>query len=427
MIVSFSPADRLEGDIFLPASKSYSIRAFLIAACGGRSSLVHPSNCDDARVAMRVARALGAQLHKTDKNTWQVIAATTKTRSTINVGESGTVLRFLLPLLSLKGQHVVVTGEGTLRGRPNWPLTGLLRQQGVDVRGTGKVESVPICFCGGKMRAGQMNIDGGLSSQFISALLIACPQLLEDTHLTVRGRKLVSGDYIQMTREVLSVAKVRIKMRGQREFFISGRQRFRGLGRFIVPSDFGLAAFHLAAAALCPSRVTLRGQLAPQFIQADERILGILRRMGVRFQKTDRFLKMTGPFSLRGGDFDLASAPDLVPILSVLALFARGRTRIYNIGHARVKESDRISDLRRELLKVGAKIKESQDQILIEPQPKYRQDVVLDPHHDHRLAMAFAVLGVKLGVRIKDMSCVAKSYPDFLKDFRSLGVRFRKI
>ena len=115
----------------------------------------------------------------------------------------------------------------------------------------------------------------------------------------------------------------------------------------------------------------------------------------------------------------------MVPILTVLALFAKGPTRLYDIGHARVKESDRLSDLHQELMKIGAKIEEKKDALIIHPQTSYRSDLLLDPHRDHRLAMAFAVLGAKLGVRIKDMECVSKSYPDFCQDFRKLGIRSR--
>ena len=129
---------------------------------------------------------------------------------------------------------------------------------------------------------------------------------------------------------------------------------------------------------------------------------------------------------LKGGNFSLKDCPDLVPIMAILALFAEKKTRLYGIGHARIKESDRISDLRKELLKIGAHVTEKKDELTIYPQENYRSNCLLDPHKDHRLAMAFTVLGLKVGVKIKDVECVAKSYPDFVKDFQKIGATFQK-
>ena len=425
MIFSSQPVRSLKGELFLPASKSYSIRAFIIAACGGKSCIVSPSNCDDAKVAMAAAQALGAKVTPVARDSWSVIAGQSPRLKTFQVGESGTVLRFVLPLLSLSGNKVVVKGKGTLVGRPNFHLTEMLRNHGVDIHGQGKEESVPIRIRGGKLIPGRMSIDGTLSSQFISSLLIACPQLKAATRLRITGKKMVSGDYIEMTQRVLSLAGIKIVRKGPREFLIPGNQRAKGLKKFIVPSDFGLAAFLLALGILVPSQITLRGCLRRDLVQADGRIFLILKKMGVKLRMTATAIHLHGPFELKGGDFSLEAAPDLVPILAILALFSKGRTRIYNIRHARAKESDRISDLRQELLKIGAKVEEKENELLIYPQMAYKPNVLLDPHRDHRLAMAFAVLGVKIAVRIKDIECVAKSYPDFLKDFRKLGAQGR--
>lgn len=423
MIFSVSPARRLKGAVALPASKSYSIRAFMIALCGGRSFIYSPSNCDDVLSAMRVAKSLGAKIRRLSKNQYEVKAGVSQRIKNVNVGESGTVLRFVLPLLALRGQAVKVTGQGTLRGRPNRHLISLLQAQGVNIRGQGSKHSIPIELRGGCLKGGTMAISGSLSSQFISSLLIACPQISKDTRLMIRGPRLVSGDYLEMTLQVLKRAGVKIVRKGERKFFIPGGQEFKGLKNFEVPSDSGLAAFLLAAGILVPSDVTMNGILRRDLIQADSRIFDILKKMGGRFSMTEKHIRIRGPFALKGGEFSLEAAPDLVPIVTVLALFAKGRTRIYNIAHARVKESDRISDLRWELLKIGAHIEEGPNEIRIYPRKAYRSSVLLDPHHDHRLAMAFSVLGLKIGVRVKDIECAAKSYPDFVRDFRKLGVR----
>ncbi|MFA6378442.1 MAG: hypothetical protein WCX16_01490, partial [Candidatus Omnitrophota bacterium] len=320
----------------------------------------------------------------------------------------------------------LVCGEGTLKSRPNKFLTYTLRKMGKNVQGQGAQETVPIKLGEGALRGGDVSIDGSLSSQFISALLIACPLLAQDTRLKILGKTIVSRPYIAMTLEVLKKAGVAIFKRSDALYFIKGRQTFKGLKHFIVPSDYGLAAFLLAAGALTSSRLVLKGFFDDKLIQADGQILFFLRKMGVKIEKKKQSLKVNGPYVLKGGSFSLKDCPDLVPIMAVLGLFAKGRMRLYDIAHARAKESDRISDLRQELLKVGAKIEEKKDELIIDPQPSYKQNVLLDPHHDHRLAMAFTVLGLKIGATVKDIECVAKSYPEFLSDIGKIGVRLRK-
>ena len=413
MILKVIPSKAIKGSFYLPASKSYSIRAFFIAACGGSSKIVGASNCEDAIVAQNIYTALKAG----DK--------------TFNVGESGTSLRFLLPLLSLHTTKAVVKGKGTLIGRPNHHLCEALRAQGMDIAGDGNNESVPIVYKGGMLKPGVIKIDGSMSSQFISALLIAVPRLFKDSRIEITGKEIVSADYIVMTLQILNKAGIEIKAlsgkrsalrKDTREFIVKGNQTFKGLKNFRVPSDYGLAAFPMAAAALVASKVVLKGHFNDVFIQSDGHILDFLKRMGVKFQKTDKAIIMNGPFELKGGTFSLKTCPDLVPIMSVLAMFAKGRTKLIDIGHARIKESDRISDLRNELLKVGANVSETASTLTIDPQPNYKGGQLLDPHHDHRLAMAFTVLGMKIGCKIKDIGCTRKSYPDFVKDMKTLGI-----
>ena len=192
---------------------------------------------------------------------------------------------------------------------------------------------------------------------------------------------------------------------------------------FTVPSDYGLAAFALAGAALIPSKIKLMGHLKNDLIQSDGHVMEFLKRMGVVYKKTDSSISIAGPFQLRGGIFSLKNCPDLVPIMSVLALFAKGQTKIVDIHHARAKESDRISDVRSELLKIGADIKETSNALIINPKSSYLPNKILDSHHDHRLAMAWTVLGMKIGCSIKGIESCGKSYPNFVKDMKSLGLR----
>jgi len=428
MNVRVFPTTRLEGTIILPASKSYSVRAFMIAACGGQSRIGSPSLCDDALAAAMVAKKLGARINRHGQE-WEIRANEAREDlKCIDVKESGTVLRMLLPLVALRAQPARVIGQGTLKGRPNHHLVHTLQQLGVSVAGVGKKHSVPIDFAGGQISGGRVMIDGSLSSQFISALLMVCPQLPQDSTIRIFGPKVVSTDYITMTLQVLEEAGIRIDRSTPRCFKIPGGQVYKGLRSFSVPSDYGLAAFLMAAAALVPSCVTLKGILDDKFIQADGRILPILQRMGVVFHKTSRAIILSGPFQLKGGVFSLKDCPDLLPILSILALFANRAVKFTHIEHVRAKESDRISDLACELRKVGASLEEGRDFLTIHPraQQEYKQDVTVRSCSDHRLAMAFAVLGLRTGIHVEGMECVSKSYPDFLRDLKALGGKIQR-
>ncbi|MBF0479421.1 MAG: 3-phosphoshikimate 1-carboxyvinyltransferase [Candidatus Omnitrophica bacterium] len=413
------PISGLKGEANCTASKSYSIRAFMIAACGGSSVIISPSNSNDAKVALKIALALGSKVkHAGDAFEIQGGILPLKQHS-ICVDESGTVLRFLLPLLALHDQKIIVDGIGTLVGRPNTFLIKTLQDMGVAIKGAGAKHSVPIHLNGGVMSGGKVTIDASISSQFVSALLIACPQLPNTTRLKLIGH-LVSGDYITMTLQMLKRAGIKIEVKSPREYVIPGNQKFKGLKKFHVPSDYGLAAFLMGAAALLPSNITLKGYFDDSLVQADGHIISFLEHMGVKIVRSQKAIKIKGPFELKADDFSLKECPDLVPIMAVLALFAKGPTRLFNIEHARVKESDRISDLRQELLKIGADVRETKNELFIYPREEYKTGAILDPHNDHRLAMAFSVLGLRIGCTVQNIECSHKSYPGFVKDLRVL-------
>lgn len=421
MRLKISPTHHIKGRIALPASKSYSIRAFIIAACGGKSTIKSPSDCQDAVVALKTAAALGSEVVRVGNN-WSVKAgARTVRKHTFHVGESGTVLRFLLPLVSHFAPKAVIDGAGTLVGRPNHHLNAALRKAGLDIQGTGAKESVPIAYKGGSINGESVSVDGSLSSQFISAAMIACALRNETTRLRITGRTMVSRDYITMTRQILLKAGIKVNRKSEREYLIPGGQQYKGLKNFTVPSDYGLAAFFLAAGALLPSDLTLTGALKDDLMQSDGHILPFLRKMGVRFQKTDRFIRIKGPFKLKGGTFSLKDCPDLVPIMAVLGMFATAPIRLVDIHHARAKESDRISELREELVKVGANIRESRGSLTVIPAKSYETGHVLGARHDHRLAMAFSILGLRIGLTVEGMESTRKSYPGFVKDLKGLA------
>jgi len=346
-----------------------------------------------------------------------------------HVGESGTTLRFLLSLAALTDHKTVIKGRGTLNSRPNKPLIDVLRGQGAKIKGTGTKDATPIVVGKGAIRAGRIEIDGSLSSQFISSLLILSPKLSQKTKLKVTGPFLVSRPYIDMTLLVLKKAGIKIKKLTQRSYAINGRQQYRGLGSFKIPADYGLSAFFMAAAALTNSDILIQGLRENGMVQADKKILKLFKKMGVKFSISKTSLKIKGPCELRGSNLFCRDCPDLVPILGVVALFSKGRTKIYGIEHVRAKESNRISDLKTELCKVCARIKELKDGLIIFPLSynKAKTGKILDPHQDHRLAMAFCILGLKVGLTVKDIECVRKSYPNFLAGLAKIKAKFKLV
>ncbi|MFC1704146.1 3-phosphoshikimate 1-carboxyvinyltransferase [Candidatus Omnitrophota bacterium] len=426
MNLVLKPTSQLKGTVCAPPSKSYSIRAVFIASLGNRSIINNLSQCDDVEASIGVCKSFGAHIKRVKSNIWQVQGVKNKITfpTKFNVRESGTTLRFLLSLVSLAEQKLIVRGQGTLNFRPNSPLVAVLRKHGAQIRGTGRKESTPILVKKGRVKGGKIEIDGGLSSQFISSLLMLAPLLSQDSTIKVTGPIFVSEPYIDMTLLVAQKASIKIRKAGKRIYKVKGKQLYRSLGKFCIPGDYGLSAYFMAAAALTQSKLTLQGFTGRGLPQADKRILFFLKKMGVHYSTSGAGIKLQGPFTLKGSNLFCRDCPDLVPILGVLALFARGKTKIYGVAHAKAKESNRISDLASELRTVGARIREIKDGLIIFPHQKLKTGQVLNPHQDHRLAMAFSILGIKLGATVKDIECVTKSYPSFLADLARIKAKY---
>ncbi len=420
------PSSCLRGKMIPPPSKSYSIRAFIVASLGTKSLIANPSLSDDVKAAISCCKNLGASIKKIRNNIWQVEGVKGKINfpKVLNTKESGTTLRFLISLAALSSGKMIINAEGTLRSRPNKPLISVLRKMSAQIKGSGKTETVPIFINRGGLKPGRIKIDGTLSSQFISSLLITAPLLNGNSVIEVVGDYLVSAPYIDMTVSVLKLAGIKIKKRNIRTYEIKGRQRYGGLKTFKVPVDYGLSGFLMAAASLIKSDVIL--EIAKDnLVQADKKIVVLLKRMGIKLNISNQAVRIKGPQRIKGGDFDCSDCPDLVPVLGILALFGNKPSRFYGIGHLHAKESDRISDFAKELIKLGAKVQESQDEMTILPIKSIRSGCMLDPHKDHRLAMAFAILGLKTSLAIRDIQCISKSYPGFLQDLKKLGANLR--
>lgn len=413
---------QLFGIIKAPPSKSYTHRAIMVGCMNGTCRIVNPLYSNDTLATINAWRQLGAVIRR-ESNYLQIKGFQglphLKVHS-LNMGESGTLLRFILPIIALAKGNFKIQGKGTLLGRPNKAIAEALKSWGIDICGVGKSHKLPIILKSkGEIRGGKTYVSGREGSQTVSALLIVAPFAKDDTTIIVKD-KLFSRPYVDITIDVLRQAGIEVRRQDYQRFYVRCGQKFR-LQRFIVPGDYSSVAFLIAAASLLPSDVTITDLKEDK--QGDRKIIDILHNMGAEIKCFSNAVRIKGPFELKGIDIDCSDTPDLVPVLTVLGCFAEGKTRIYNIGHLAYKESNRITAPSRELMKLGAEVSTTKDSIIVRQSRLKPGDV--SSSDDHRIAMALVVAGLRIGdVRISGVECISKSYPGFLQDIKSLGAKF---
>ena len=431
----------LRGTVKAPASKSYTIRAIIAASLDGEARIVNPLFSQDTRAAIKALEALGARIKK-KKGLLQIRGfqgrPSLKGKSVV-VGESGTLLRLILPIIALGEGEFEINGRGTLLKRPNKPIAEALLSLGVDIKGKGRDFRLPIVVKGkGAIPGGKVSVSANMSSQTISSLLMVSAFAARDTTIIIKD-KVVSQPYIDITLDVLGRAGVKVQRQGYGRFFIKSGQSFKLKEDFIIHGDYSSAAFLIAASCLVKSDVVITDMVKDK--QGDRRIIDILNKMGARIKHSTERIEIHGPFKLKGMDIDCSNTPDLVPVLLAVSCFAQGRTKIYNIGHLAYKESNRIIAPAGELRKLGARIEIGRDKIIVQesslkPEAAWAigspttalRPAVVSSCADHRVAMALAVLGLRTGgLTIKNAESVNKSYPDFIRDFKALGAKFTKI
>ncbi|MFC1453814.1 3-phosphoshikimate 1-carboxyvinyltransferase [Verrucomicrobiota bacterium] len=422
----------LKGEIKAPPSKSYTHRAIIIASVNKHATVVNPSQCDDTTKTIEVWKKLGSKIN-IDRQHNQLDIRGFNGKPNLNgntefdVGESGTLMRFALPIISLAKGKFRVVGSGTLKTRPNREIVKALQDWGIDVKGKTDNHILPIIINAiGCLKGGEANIQDAQSSQFVSSLLIASPLAQQDTTIIVHT-KLVSRPYVDITREVLKWAGVQVKVshkNGRECFTIRKGQKFEPQTPFTVHGDYSGAAFLMAAAVLLKSDVTIADLWDD--CQGDKAIIDILKRMGARIVREQNKVRITGPYELHGIDIDCVDTPDLVPLLVVLGCFAKGETNIRNIAHLKGKESNRIEQPARQLRDLGAKITLTDDSITV--RHSELKSGIVNSKRDHRVAMALAIaaLRIKGGLVIEGCECISKSYPKFVSDMKTIGVQLEE-
>jgi 3-phosphoshikimate 1-carboxyvinyltransferase len=416
-----SSHSHLSGEILIPASKSHTIRAVAIAAvAGGVSTLRNPLMSDDAQSAVKGAREMGAEI-ELGKN-W-IIRGTNGAPGEqckfIDVGNSGTSLRILTALCALGDHPVTFDGDKSIRQRPMDPLLSALEKLGARVLQSAGGKC-PFTLQG-PIQGGVTRVNG-ISSQFLTALLIACPLALQDTEIIVEN--LNEKPYVEITLDWLRKAGIRFDQRGLDWFRIYGGQKYLAFERDI-PADFSSATFPLCAAAITGSEILVRG-LDFADHQGDKAVFNYFEKMGVRLNQVKEGVLVSGG-KLKGIDVDMNDTPDALPAMAVAACFAKGTTRLLNVPQARLKECDRIAASASELRKMGASVEELEDGLVIHQSELTGCEV--HGYDDHRMVMSLTIAGLAAkGVTTVDTAeSAGVTYPSFLEDMQKIGARIEKI
>ncbi len=414
-------APKLCGEVAAPASKSYTQRMVIASALStGTSKVMKPLYSEDIEAALRAVTGLGAKFNPKDE-VWAITGATPieAQEEPIDCGESGATLRFIAPVAALAEGPSTLIFRGSIERRPIEPLLRSLSDLGA-IAFVGKHEDLDAVFVeGGGIAGGKTQIAGNVSSQFISGLMFACPLAQSDTEIMLTS-PLESIDYVNMTQEVLAQHGVKVTVEETR-IIIPGNQVYMPAdGK--VPGDFSSAAFLLAAAAITKSKVTVTN-LDFGAVQGDKAILAVLKCMGIEGKVCRDRVEIYGTGNhLKPVDLDAKNVPDLVPVIAALACYADGISHISGAQRLRLKESDRLASIHAELTKMGAQITITEDSLTIKGIPLH--GAIIDPHNDHRIAMATAVAALAADgeTTITHAECIRKSYPQFFHHLKQLGV-----
>lgn len=409
---------RLKGEVHIPGSKSHTIRAVAIAAlASGESTIRAPLDSNDTRAAVDAYRALGAEI-ETRSDAWIVRGtggAVRAPENVIDVRNSGVTLRTGMGSCALLREGMaVLTGDEQIRRRPAGPLAASLNDLGATVRSTRGTETAPFVI-EGRLRGGETSIEA-TTSQYLSALLINCPYA--DGESVIHVPVLNEAPYVEMTLDWVRQHGIELEQEDLKRFRIPGGQRYRPVDR-AIPADFSSATFYLGAGALVGNDIVLRG-LDMSDTQGDKAVVDFVRQMGAEVEVAEDCIWVRAG-ELVGCEIDLNATPDALPMLAVLGCFARGTTRLVNVPQARMKETDRITVMDAELTKLGARVEQLEDGIVVHESDLKGAEV--EGHGDHRVVMALAVAGccIRGTTVVRGAEAAAVTYPEFTEHMRSLG------
>ncbi|WP_265411043.1 3-phosphoshikimate 1-carboxyvinyltransferase [Actinobacillus pleuropneumoniae] len=428
--ITLAPISRVEGEINLPGSKSLSNRALLLAALAkGTTKVTNLLDSDDIRHMLNALKALGVNYSLSEDKTVCTVegvggAFNWKNGLALFLGNAGTAMRPLTAALCLKGSseaEVVLTGEPRMKERPIKHLVDALRQAGASVQYLENEGYPPVAIRNSGLKGGKVQIDGSISSQFLTALLMAAPLAEGDMEIEIIG-ELVSKPYIDITLAMMKDFGVKAENRNYQTFVVKGNQSYLSPEKYLVEGDASSASYFLAAGAI-KGKVKVTG-IGKNSIQGDRLFANVLEAMGAKITWDDDFIQAEQG-ELKGVDMDMNHIPDAAMTIATTALFAEGETVIRNIYNWRVKETDRLAAMATELRKVGATVEEGEDFIRIQPLPLTQfQHAEIATYNDHRMAMCFSLIALSdTPVTILDPNCTAKTFPTYFTEFEKLSER----
>ena len=417
--LELKPAHGARGRVRLPGSKSISNRVLLLAAlAAGETEVLGLLDADDTRVMRDALTLLGVSFK--ENFVGGVGGVFPVKRAELFLGNAGTAFRPLTAALALSGGEYRLSGVPRMHERPIGDLVEALRGMGARIEYAGSEGYPPLRILPGEISLGKsVRVRGGVSSQFLTALLMALPLAGRDSVVEVEG-ELISRPYVEITLNVMRRFGVEVKRTGWARFAVPGAL-YVSPGKIYVEGDASSASYFLAAGAIGGGPVRVEG-VGRDSIQGDVRFSEVLERMGAKVTLGDDWIECAGRAPLRALDMDLNALPDAAMTAAVMALFAQGTSTLRNIASWRVKETDRLAAMATELRKLGAQVEEGNDFLRIVPPASLKPNVKITTYDDHRMAMSFSLVSlVDVPVTIDDPDCVSKTFPDYFRAFASIS------
>lgn len=423
--LTIPPIKSIAGTINVPGSKSLSNRALLLAALSkGTTKLVNLLDSEDIHHMLSALKQLGVNYSLNENKTEctvQGIGGKFKTNEKLSLflGNAGTAMRPLCAALAFSDVDVTLTGEPRMEERPIGDLADELINAGANIQYLKNKGFPPIEIKKAPIKRDHFVVDGSVSSQFLTALLMAAPLLKRTITIDIKGT-LVSSPYIDITIATMAKFGVNVENNAYQRFVIKEQQEYKAPEQFLVEGDASSASYFLAAAAIKGGTVKVTG-IGTNSIQGDIRFADVLEKMGAQITWYPNAIEVTRN-RLLAVDMDMNHIPDAAMTIATTALFAHGTTCIRNIYNWRVKETDRLHAMATELRKVGATVEEGNDYICVTP-PSQVKHAAIDTYNDHRMAMCFSLVALdeKSGVTINDPGCTAKTFPEFFQVFESIS------
>lgn len=424
--LTLEPITRLSGEVTLPGSKSLSNRALLLAALAqGKTELSNLLRSDDIERMINALQQLEVNVDLTKD--WQSCTITGNgglfdppINKRFFLGNAGTAMRPMTAILSLIDGEFEIDGDEYMRERPIGHLTDALTDLGARINFLMKDGCPPFKMQGGSVSGGNISLPGNISSQYLTALLMALPLNDIDTTVSIIGEQ-VSRPYLDITLALMKVFGVIASHDNYRTFHIPAKQSYMSPGKYLIEGDASSASYFFAGAAVAGGKVSVHG-VGRDSVQGDIQFLDAIEKMGASATRHADRIEVSSTGTLRGVDLDLNHIPDAAMTLAAIAIFAESRTTIRNIYNWRVKETDRMHAMTEGLTRLGAEVTTTSDTITIDP-PTEIQSAIINPYGDHRIAMSFSLAALSgASITIQDPDCTQKTFPNYFEVLKSVSI-----